>query len=92
MQDVDNNNDSSEGKGGEQVSLRQMAEEPEGADYYFNEEGLLTFTSKYLLKRGYCCGNGCKHCPYDYEAVPEPKRSFLLEKRNDTNNNESVQS
>jgi len=57
----------------------------EGEDYYINEQGLLTFTSKYLLDRGYCCGNGCKHCPYDFEAVPEPKRSLLLEKRNNTN-------
>jgi hypothetical protein len=53
----------------------------EGEDYYLNEKGLLTFTAKYLLDRGYCCGNGCKHCPYHYEAVPEPKRSYLLEKR-----------
>ena len=54
----------------------------EGEDYYINEKGLLVFTSKYLLDRGYCCGSGCKHCPYDYEAVPEPKRSDLLAKRN----------
>ncbi|MBN7817897.1 DUF5522 domain-containing protein [Algoriphagus pacificus] len=33
-------------------------------DYYFNEQGLMVFTAKYHLKRGYCCGNGCKHCPY----------------------------
>jgi hypothetical protein len=50
----------------------------EGEDYYLNEKGLLTFTSRYLLQRGYCCGNGCRHCPYHYEAVPEPRRSFLL--------------
>ena len=56
----------------------------EGEDYYFNEKGLLTFTSKYLLDRGYCCGNGCRHCPYNYEGVPEPKRSFLLEQRQNT--------
>jgi hypothetical protein len=60
----------------------------EGEDYYLNEKGLLTFTAKYLLDRGYCCGNGCKHCPYQYEAVPEPKRSYLLEKRNHTDNHE----
>ncbi len=53
----------------------------EGQDYYLNEKGLLTFTSKYLLHRGYCCGNGCKHCPYDYEAVPEPRRIVLLKRR-----------
>jgi hypothetical protein len=33
-------------------------------DFYFNEKGLMVFTEKYLLKRGYCCNNGCKHCPY----------------------------
>ncbi len=36
----------------------------EGEDYYFNEEGFMVFTAKYLLDRGYCCQNGCKHCPY----------------------------
>jgi len=50
-------------------------------DYYFNNDGFVVFTAKYLLERGYCCGNGCKNCPYDYKAVPEPRRSQLLEKR-----------
>ncbi|HYO21696.1 MAG TPA: DUF5522 domain-containing protein [Flavisolibacter sp.] len=54
----------------------------EGEDYYVNEQGLVVFTANYLRERGYCCGNGCKHCPFDYEAVPEPKRSVLLESRN----------
>ena len=57
----------------------------EGEDYYLNENGLLVFTKKFLLERGYCCGSGCKHCPYDYEAVPQPKRSDLLAKRIKTN-------
>jgi hypothetical protein len=56
----------------------------EGEDFYVNESGLVVLTAKYLLERGYCCGNGCQHCPYDYEAVPEPKRSCLLAKRNNT--------
>ena len=56
----------------------------EEEDYYLNENGLLVFTKKFLLERGYCCGSGCKHCPYDYEAVPQPKRSVLLAKRNET--------
>jgi hypothetical protein len=53
----------------------------EGKDYYFNEKGLLVFTSAYHLNRGYCCGSGCRHCPFDYEAVPEPKRSDLRKNR-----------
>jgi tRNA (guanine-N7-)-methyltransferase len=50
--------------------------------YYVNDSGFVVFTADYLLQRGYCCGNGCLNCPYDYKAVPEPRRSFLLEKRN----------
>lgn len=55
----------------------------EGEDYYLNEKGLVTFTASYLLSRGYCCGSGCRHCPYSYEAVPEPKRTYLLTARKD---------
>jgi hypothetical protein len=33
-------------------------------DYYFSEEGYIVFTEKYHLKRGYCCQNSCRHCPY----------------------------
>lgn len=50
-------------------------------DYYFLPDGRLVFTEHYHLKRGYCCGNACKHCPYNYENVPEPKRSTLLNKK-----------
>jgi len=35
-------------------------------DFYKTEEGYIVFTSKYLLRRGYCCQNGCKHCPYGF--------------------------
>jgi hypothetical protein len=32
-------------------------------DYYI-DNGRYVFTAWYLLRRGYCCGNGCRHCPY----------------------------
>ena len=35
----------------------------EGRDYYL-ESGAMVFTASYLKRRGYCCGNGCRHCPY----------------------------
>lgn len=35
-------------------------------DFYINEEGMMVFTEKYLLKRGYCCESGCRHCPYGF--------------------------
>ena len=53
----------------------------EGLDYYFNEDGYLVFTTRYLLKRGYCCGNGCRNCPYDYVNVPEPQRTELIKRQ-----------
>jgi hypothetical protein len=58
----------------------------EGIDFYYDENGYFVFTEKYHLEKGYCCGNGCKHCPYDFINVPEPKRSeLLLLKRNEKN-------
>ncbi|MGN6249124.1 MAG: DUF5522 domain-containing protein [Ginsengibacter sp.] len=41
----------------------------EGIDFYFDENGLMVMTEKYHLERGYCCGNGCRHCPYKHENV-----------------------
>jgi hypothetical protein len=32
-------------------------------DFYF-DSGWMVFTAEYHLRRGYCCGNGCRHCPY----------------------------
>jgi len=60
-----------------------MKELIEGTHYYINEEGFIVLTQQYHLERGYCCGNGCKHCPYNYENVEEPRRSELIgQKRN----------
>ncbi|WP_243028485.1 DUF5522 domain-containing protein [Thermus albus] len=39
------------------------AELQEGEDFYW-EEGRMVFTEVYLRKRGYCCGTGCRHCPW----------------------------
>jgi len=54
----------------------------EQVDFYFNEQGLMVLTEKYHRDRGYCCGNGCLHCPFDYINVKEPKRAHLLALRN----------
>jgi hypothetical protein len=35
----------------------------EGVDYYV-EDGRWVFTASFLRARGYCCGSGCRHCPY----------------------------
>jgi hypothetical protein len=48
----------------------------EGEDYYF-ENGLMVLTARFLLRRGYCCGNGCRHCPYPQDRPADP-----LQKKN----------
>jgi iron complex transport system substrate-binding protein len=34
-----------------------------GRDYY-SDAGTVVFNESYLQRRGYCCGSGCRHCPY----------------------------
>lgn len=48
------------------AKARESSKVIEGVDYYF-EDGLMVLTAHFLLKRGYCCGNGCRHCPYQKE-------------------------
>ena len=43
-----------------------LTKEPAQPDYYI-ENGLLVFTEAYHLRRGYCCKNGCRHCPYGFK-------------------------
>lgn len=44
-----------------QVATENLSKEE---DFYFDPNGLMVMTAAYHLKRGYCCGNGCRHCPY----------------------------
>ncbi len=44
----------------------------EGIDYYLDKNGYKVFTEAYLRKRGKCCGNGCKHCPYGFKKNHKP--------------------
>ncbi len=39
----------------------------EGIDFYINKDGYIVLTKKYHLEKGFCCGMGCLHCPYDTE-------------------------
>jgi hypothetical protein len=44
----------------------------EGVDFYY-ENGLVVLTAHFLLKRGQCCGNDCRHCPYSKAQIPAAK-------------------
>jgi len=41
----------------------------EGVDYTMSPQGYRIMTEFYLVKRGYCCSNGCLNCPYSPKAV-----------------------
>lgn len=43
-------------------------------DEFYLENGRFILTERFHLRRGHCCGNGCRHCPFDHEAVPEAVR------------------
>lgn len=57
----------------------------EGIHFYFSESGLMVLTEKYHLQRGYCCGNGCRHCPYNYETVAGIQKRDLLRREKQNN-------
>jgi hypothetical protein len=57
----------------------------EGEDFYYNKDGYVVLTEKYHLQRGSCCGNRCKHCPYEYCNVPKNVIKDLQD--NKANNN-----
>lgn len=54
-------------------------------DFYYDPDGRMVLTEKYLLKRGYCCGNGCRHCPYKNKTLSE--EGGVAAKRNYKKNN-----
>jgi hypothetical protein len=37
--------------------------------YYFTPDGRKVFTEQFHLERGYCCGCGCRHCPYEPKHI-----------------------
>lgn len=39
----------------------------------FEADGALT--RDFLLRRGTCCENGCRNCPYGFRAAPETERN-----------------
>ena len=47
----------------------------ENVDFYWDEQGLMVLTKDYLLRRGYCCENGCRHCPYEFSEKNKEQRA-----------------
>lgn len=49
--------------------------------HYYIENERVVFTALFHLQRGECCGNGCRHCPYN------PKHTKGTKKINDKKSN-----
>jgi hypothetical protein len=49
----------------------EISRSGESEDFYLDELGRTVFTAAFHLKRGYCCGSGCRHCPYERVNVIE---------------------
>ena len=47
-----------------QQALHDAAVARDDKLYRDPDTGLWVMTSRALAERGYCCGRGCRHCPY----------------------------
>jgi hypothetical protein len=68
---------------------KRVTKMTQNVDYYIDSKGMWVFTAAYHEARGYCCGEACKHCPYDYEAVPEPIKTRAQLIRSTLGNNKT---
>ena len=46
----------------QELYVKEMSEKSNV--YFYLENGKKVMTGKYHRDRGYCCGSGCRHCPY----------------------------
>ncbi len=59
------------------MNIFQNKKKIDSEDYYYNKKGFIVFTKKYHLKRGYCCYNNCKHCPYKGKNMINIRKCIL---------------
>lgn len=48
--------------------VHRLANEQGEPGYFDPDTGLFVMTEGFLVRRGYCCDNGCRHCPYGQDA------------------------
>ncbi|NJK88035.1 MAG: hypothetical protein HC923_00660 [Myxococcales bacterium] len=56
------------GREPEQLRRHEEAVARGESGYLDPETGLFVLTASFLAERGYCCGRGCRHCPYPADA------------------------
>lgn len=48
----------------QQQFVKEFGSKLLSTDFYCDSEGRRVMTESYHKRRGFCCGNGCKHCAY----------------------------
>jgi hypothetical protein len=76
------------------LDMGKISMDEDGENDYYLEGDKLVFTRQYHLRRGSCCGSGCRHCPYQprstkgaQQVLPKnesPARSGLAPSRSDS--------
>jgi hypothetical protein len=52
---------------------KEIRKDLNSPDFYSDRQGRVVFTAAYHLKRGYCCENNCRHCPYSLTRSTFPR-------------------
>jgi hypothetical protein len=46
--------------------------------FFYEENGRKVMTEEFHIQRGFCCGNKCRHCPY--EPKYQKGNTYLVKK------------
>jgi hypothetical protein len=49
----------------QQLYVQEINKKSPEPDFYKDENGNIVMTESFHIKRGVCCGSGCKNCPYE---------------------------
>jgi hypothetical protein len=49
----------------QQLYVQETTKKSPKPDFYKDDSGNIVMTEYFHMKRGKCCGNNCKHCPYE---------------------------
>jgi hypothetical protein len=45
---------------------QEIRKDPNSPNFYCDRQSRTVFTAAFHLKRGHCCQNNCRHCPYSF--------------------------
>ena len=49
----------------QQLYVQETTKKSPEPDFYKDDSGNIVMTESFHIKRGKCCGNNCRHCPYE---------------------------